>query len=415
MPNIQNETEVPGGGDRDMAERLARSLFGMKIDGDLLVTLKDGNDYLYPLESISDDLNAEKISLTTFDENGQAKSSYGICTRMEPDETFDEYLKATFVLRVGHRRTAIWLFDEKLDLNGDGADKFVTLSKMFRVPAEHEAHMVPLFWRAKTGFRRSQSPDDLIKLVRTYWPNGKPELKEKALKAPEGGKPYNYHNVFSFGDADDGEDLLRKTVKLTFGTKISSNDWKTYENEFDDVMPLLLEHNVGTEYGRSFLQGVLVDGANQRSSKNMQENYVLALDIDTGEPLESMRRKIWGDCLFAVIYTRHSHGSTETAVKSEEVRNYFKCNDRTPIDGDIELEHVVEFLRDQKRYWPTILENAKWVAEKDIEGGIHCVISHNPMDKYCVVFVLDKPFVFAEREGDHTEAIQEWKERYARL
>ena len=52
MLNTQSAEKITGGGSRDKAERLARTLLGIKIDGDLLVTLDNGDDYFsYSLRS----------------------------------------------------------------------------------------------------------------------------------------------------------------------------------------------------------------------------------------------------------------------------------------------------------------------------------------------------------------------------
>ena len=229
-------------------------------------------------------------------------------------------------------------------------------------------------------------------------------------KSIEGTPLAGYENVIGYGDVDI-EFLLNREMEFSFGTRMDAVKWNSQPMKLREFLPLILKHTVGSKDGKSFTQGALVD--DQRVAKNVRANYILGLDIDTGEPIESMRKKLLDKGLFAVIYTTHSHGATETKIVSDQIIKYFKGID-TPIDGEIDLNDIVQYLRDHKRYWPGLLDKAEVVAiNEHIKGGVHCIISHPPMHKYRVVLALEKPFVFADREGGHASGMVEWRERYA--
>lgn len=226
----------------------------------------------------------------------------------------------------------------------------------------------------------------------------------------EGTPLDGFENVFEYGDVNI-EFLLKREMEFSFGTRTDAIKWNSAPMKLHEFLPHILKHTVGSKDGKSFTQGALVD--EQRVAKNVRANYILGLDIDTGEPIESMRKKIMDRGLFAVIYTTHSHGGTETKIVSDQITKYF-TRIGTPLDGDITLNDILDYLRDHKRYWPGLLDEAELVAiNEHIKGGVHCIISHPPMHKYRVVLVLDKPFVFADREGGHAAGMVEWRERYA--
>jgi hypothetical protein len=170
----------------------------------------------------------------------------------------------------------------------------------------------------------------------------------------------------------------------------------------------------GEKDGLCILQGALVGG--QRLAKNSTRNYTMMFDHDTGESVNEIKGKIEEAGLFAVLWTTYSHMQAETTIAEDALLKWVKKSGRAPgKDGAITAAQAADFLKETKKVKPEIFDVPLTLTRLHAEGGMKYKLTHAPMPRVRSMFVLDKPFDFAQRGGSQMAAIQEWKERYAGL
>ncbi|NBC37814.1 hypothetical protein GTZ99_14760 [Novosphingobium sp. FSY-8] len=198
-------------------------------------------------------------------------------------------------------------------------------------------------------------------------------------------------------------------IRLSTGrsSREKPGKWKAKPGRFGQFTDLLLEHQEGLKDGPGFVQGECAGGT--RKAAAMIANYVLGVDLDTGAPLEEVLQTIRNAGLEAVIYTTHSH-MKDTSVINRDA--FIKWADGKYDVGDI--DGLREYLRVKKGILPMILSTLQILDEaQHTEDGVVILVQHNPIPKFRAVFPLHEPFVFAKRGGTQSDAINEWKERYA--
>lgn len=217
--------------------------------------------------------------------------------------------------------------------------------------------------------------------------------------------PTQFNDALVFGEIS--EKILNKEVEFSFSKKGQETfKWSTNKMPFGTaIAELFSKHPVGEKDGFSFLQGVAIDGKRVKTSISHME--FLVLDLDTGESIETIKRRIAELGYFAIIYTTHSHLKNVTEIKRDEILRYFE------ISTDPTIQQIKQWLQEVKSYQNDIVEKLKIIKTEHQSGGVKVVVEHNPMQKFRVMFLLDKPFVFAERGTTHKAAMEEWSERYA--
>lgn len=209
-------------------------------------------------------------------------------------------------------------------------------------------------------------------------------------------------------------EILDKPVGISLGKNSRTRGgWKSpAASTFGNFLEKLSEHVEGQKEGLCFIQGKLV--GNERKANAVEALYLLGLDLDGGEDFDEVRRKIQGLGLFAVLYTTYSNGKAETAIARDALVNWLSKSDKDISADKITLAHCQQYLTEMKRYRSTVVESATGFRSELGANGPEFVVRHAPMQKFRVVFLLDKPFKPADlSRGKNVRAAQQaWKARY---
>ncbi len=210
------------------------------------------------------------------------------------------------------------------------------------------------------------------------------------------------------GSVDPG--ILNRPVKMAmsiFGKDQSKGKYRGFSGTVGNVVYTLAQHPMASKKdGSHFLSGSLVKGA-ERVANAVDVLYWLTLDLDCGDDAQTIRKRIQELGLFAVLHTSWSHGTEKTEVKKDSVLSWIG-KDAT----EASCEQVRAYLMDVKRYRPDVLEGATLEGTFHTKEGIKYRLQHQRMARLRVWFLLEKPFVIAERAARQAEAIAEWRDRY---
>lgn len=188
------------------------------------------------------------------------------------------------------------------------------------------------------------------------------------------------------------------------GRRTKQGRWTSETTSFQEFFARLHHHKVGAKDGACFLQGACVNGT--RKSTAMIANHVIALDFDSGLPIEPVKEAIEDACLEALIYTTHSHLSDTSRISQHQFLRWSKGAQPTP-------DNLGQYLVEKKKLRPEVVEGLHLVDDaKHTEDGVMIVVRHQPVPKFRAVFPLSKAFEFAKRGGLQKDAIAEWKQRY---
>jgi len=206
------------------------------------------------------------------------------------------------------------------------------------------------------------------------------------------------------------DELLRHPVKYALGHHAKDMRWETRNAPLGELIPLAEKRRVGLKDGTGITQGALVSG--QRLAKNVEANYLLMIDDDTGSTPDEVVSKIVAADLFAIVWTTHSHGAATTAIQEDKFIRWCKGRGEEVGKGDDLVRQTRAYLETEKRYKLRVLDTIQGVQRKLIENGMHFIVSHAPMNRLRILMVLKSPFDFANRGSSQTAAIDEWKSLY---
>ncbi|MCD1644527.1 DUF927 domain-containing protein [Aurantimonas coralicida] len=202
------------------------------------------------------------------------------------------------------------------------------------------------------------------------------------------------------------EDLLARPLHLSWSKSAKNNaisDW-TKSETLGDLADIVADHRSGKKDGSALLQGRALGSV--RKATAMASMDLIGIDLDLGDPLASILRKLASKGLMAIVYSTHSHGKTTTEIKRDALVKFA---------GDLsEFPHAVavSYLMTERGYDRAIAESARIEATTRTPEGTVVQISHDPIPKFRVLIPLRKSFIFAERSGTDQQAIAEWKDRY---
>lgn len=208
------------------------------------------------------------------------------------------------------------------------------------------------------------------------------------------------------------DEILDRQIVIARGRNRQDKDFKNLPCTVNDLFSSLANIDVGPKDGVCILSGEVVGG--QRLANNMKANHIIMLDIDNGMTVDGGEELIKSKGLCAVIWTTYSHMKTTTSVKEAALHQFlnkrkqvlaFELND---ITGQI-----ADYLAKEKNYTGPILNSIDMGATKreHVAGGVEYVITHNPMPRFRMLFILDEPFSFSA--GLQKERIKEWKTLYS--
>lgn len=211
-----------------------------------------------------------------------------------------------------------------------------------------------------------------------------------------------------FGDIDP--DVLSHQIEIARGSNRHDKFWSTIRGTVGQLLSVLVVRREGDKDGPALTQGGLAGP--QRVANNVKAEHVIMVDVDNGTTIEELTEILQGAGYFSIVWSTHSHGQPTTFI-NETTLNTWRRQKRTPVTSDDEL--VRAYLADVKKYKPHVIDSITEVRRDHIEGGVHFIVSHAPMDRLRFLCVLKEPFSFSD--GTHgaaqKDAIEAWKKTYA--
>lgn len=201
---------------------------------------------------------------------------------------------------------------------------------------------------------------------------------------------------------------VERDITIAFGRNREDRNWRNATSKVSHLIDLLREHTRGDKDGQCILQGRLVGV--QRQAKDVLSCDLMMFDCDTGEHPEDVYGILQSTGLFAVMWSTHSHMKNTTTIGEWALTTYLRKHRLEHADP---IDAVKQYLRTEKRVQPWLLDTITEVRREHLPGGVSHTVHHAPMPRFRILFVLDKPYVFAERGASQADAIQEWKELYA--
>lgn len=202
--------------------------------------------------------------------------------------------------------------------------------------------------------------------------------------------------------------ILNHTISLASAKGRSERHWNTNKSTVHEFIEFISTHVESKDKdGFAILQGSLV--GKDRKAQAVKQLDLMILDLDTGESMQKIEDRIRDLGLFCIMYTTHSHLKPTTDVKLDALVRFIK------EDREITLSDVKAYLTTEKRYQPEILDGASIGEPEHKADGIVYTVKHKPMPKFRLIFLLDEPFIIAQRGGSQKAAIDEWKGRYVGL
>ena len=226
-----------------------------------------------------------------------------------------------------------------------------------------------------------------------------------------------FYGLEDFNDGNDDNEArvsggidLTKPITLSTATsaKLGDGHWNTIDANVGQLIQALTTHTPReSKDGTCILQGKLMGTG--RKAKSMLENYVLGVDLDTGETRDEVAERLAPTGLAYVLASTHSHMKSETLVLRDAVIRFLN------VAGNHEItnEEMARFLATKRGIASRIADSAD-VVEQGVptEEGTQVLVKHLPMCKWRVFFFLNEPFVFQGGAISNNERITEWKERY---
>jgi hypothetical protein len=172
------------------------------------------------------------------------------------------------------------------------------------------------------------------------------------------------------------------SAKLAMGANCNATTWKSVDVNLETLTVALTEFAIGPKDGRAFLQGELVTGG-QRIADAVTKLHIIGFDIDDGTPGDEIDAMIVKSGLWAVRYTTHSHMKNTTTVREDAWVKYSTGNPNASAE---------DYLISVKKVRREIAAGAQIGPVQHKAKGRECVITHAPMPKNRVVFILKRPF-----------------------
>lgn len=166
----------------------------------------------------------------------------------------------------------------------------------------------------------------------------------------------------------------------------------------------------GAKNGTCFVPASLKDG--RRTANATTAIYMLVLDVDSGPNMEETIAKAKALGLFFVAYTTHSHGTTHVEYKKDRYIKWAGDNghetDLESVSRDEASRLIRLFMADEGKYVADVIGSAEFVNITHESTAIMINLRTRPIDKFRLVFVLDKPFIIAKFPGRQKDALTAW-------
>jgi hypothetical protein len=134
-----------------------------------------------------------------------------------------------------------------------------------------------------------------------------------------------------------------------------------------------------------------------RAHDDIEAITFAGLDVDGGDNLADAIERLKALGFFAIVYTTHSHGKTKSEIR------YSSADQATWKTDEACLESLGAEFENPK------LEQFEGL---DDNGFGRIVVSHEPIDKFRILFPLDAPFrLYTDDPVLHEQRILEWQVR----
>lgn len=297
-------------------------------------------------------------------------------------------LAPTFVMSKGDAKLFVWVLD-KPAVSQEDHERLRAINVALNGEAASLDDPWPIGGLEDWGWQKTGAPVSL-----------------DALEAAVASGYWTWNDATVLGRLDDA--LLARDVTLASspdGMKTKPGTWKNSTFKFGTLLNMLTKHRVGDKDGLCILQGQVIGG--ERRAQAIKQLDILMLDLDTGEDIEALKKRVRELGWMCLIWTTHSHLKPVTEIKKDELLKWMRREEQPT------LQDVVGYLRSEKRYRPSVLEGAELLPQEHTKKGVLVRIKHKPMPKFRMLFLLEKPFVIEDRNVSQRKAIDEWKERYA--
>lgn len=209
-----------------------------------------------------------------------------------------------------------------------------------------------------------------------------------------------------YGVMSDG--LANLPIVIATGKSQMEKEWNTSKQmRFEDFFKKVLStHKVGKKDGNALVTGAL-GKSKRRTKNNVLANCMMGLDVDSGASMQDTFDHVRRAGLTAIFYTTHSHGTTRIEIASDKFIRWAEKNelDTEPTDALIQ-----RYMREETNYIGDVCDSAVFV-EKVHEDGIKLIVQTRPIDKFRVIFPLATPYVYADQNSSHKDAIEAWTSR----
>ncbi|MER8991060.1 primase-helicase family protein [Mesorhizobium sp. M0678] len=200
-------------------------------------------------------------------------------------------------------------------------------------------------------------------------------------------------------------DILNTKVQISVADRRDAKTFKVApEVPFERVLNSdLSKIRVGKKDGKCFVPGVLMEG--RRINPAVTKLCMMGLDVDSGASMDKTTALLQSMGLFFIAYTTHSHGSRKIEIKKDR---YYKWAGDNGRPTDPTTEGVRGFLREEGKYVADVIDSAEYEDTTHETTGVMINVRTRAIDKFRLLFLLEKPFVIAEYLGPQKAAITAW-------
>ncbi|TIT12573.1 MAG: DUF927 domain-containing protein [Mesorhizobium sp.] len=204
------------------------------------------------------------------------------------------------------------------------------------------------------------------------------------------------------------DEIVNLPIAISTASGREAREWKIHaEARFGDLIQTVFsKHIAGKKDGNSIVTGTL-GKSKRRTKSNVLANYLMGLDVDSGASMEETFQKVRAKGLTAIFYTTHSHGTTEVEIAYDRFHRWCVKEELPPEPTTLLIQR---YMRDEGKYVTDVCDSAAFV-EKRHEDGMKIIVRTRPIDKFRILFPLEKPFIYAQQNGAHRDVIQLWESK----
>lgn len=205
-------------------------------------------------------------------------------------------------------------------------------------------------------------------------------------------------------------DVLSREITIGFGKQRDERNWQCKTSTVENLIGYLASAwREGEKDGVCITQGALIGP--QRLANNVSKNFVLMLDMDTGETMDDIQEKIERAGLFAFLWHTYSHLKPKTEVAESKYLAWCGKEKIAPGSGAVQLENMKRYLATTGKVQRSVIDSITKITRDLHDGGMRFTVHHAPMHRVRALFVLKAPFDFSEGSSQK-DAIAEWHDRY---